>query len=393
MGKATRRGVIAASAAAAALVIAPAALAFPAPSSHNIAPDIPGALDQTIVGSTGNQSTFFRFASKDRVHTALFAAQNTHGYGRDVAILATSADYADALAAAPLAEQYSAPILLANADGSIAPQVRTELAKYQTIIVVSGTGHISDSVTASLLGATTTDVVRVAGVNRFETAALLAVYSYATNGYQGGLNYILADGTNFPDALAAGPAATSVPNGLILLTDGAKGVSPFTYAVLNGQPVSWTNASLLPQHTANGNAINWLVGLGGSRNVTAVGGNANAAAANGIGLPGTSIAVDSKLVGADRYETAVLVAKKYYDSAPTYYTIASGQSFPDAVVGGSWAANAGGPLLLTRDAKLTPVTKAYLEDIADNGDKFVVFGGTGSVTPAVSQELFETFQW
>ncbi|ALJ19386.1 cell wall-binding repeat-containing protein [Microbacterium sp. No. 7] len=406
MGKKTRRGALAAAvavAASASLAIAPAATAAP-----NIAPVIPGALDQTIVGSTGNQSTFFRFASKNRVLTALFAAQNTAGWG-DVAILASSADYSDALAAAPLAEILHAPILLANADGSLDPQVKGYLAaNFVGVVIASGPGVIPESTKDALNDAlfqvsgpwyAGLNTVRIAGVNRYETAGTLAIASllFSTEDYTSGVNFLLADGRNFPDALASGPAAAKASNGVVLLTAGEDGVPSFTANFLAGNAVSFSPATLawLPSQLPGGVVIDWSnIGAFNHQSITVVGGAAKIAADKGVlGFATEPVEYDDALVGADRYETAVKVAKKYFGPGVTYYTIASGVNFPDAIVAGGWAANAEGPLLLTREAALTATTKDYLVETADNGDRFVVFGGTGSVTPAVSQELFETFQW
>ncbi len=393
MGNKTRRGIIAASAA----VATAAALSFggsAAFAASPVTPNNPGALDASIDGNTGNQASFFRFASKDRVLTALFAAQNTTGFSADTAILASSGNYADALASSALADKLDAPILLANADGSLNPQVKAYLATFDNVIIVSGTGVIPESTKSALLLSGVDNVVRVSGVNRFETAAAIAVYTYVSSGSTGSINFILADGMNFPDALAAGPAAASTNNGLVLLTAGSAGVSPYTYELVSGHPVSWSAPGMLPSTTLGGIAINWVLGLGGHANVTVVGGAAQAAAANGDGItPGTEVEYADAIVGVDRYDTAAQVAAEYFTSAPSTYTIASGMDFPDAVVAGGWAANAEGPLLLTENDKLTGYTMDYLVDAADNGDTFVVFGGTGSVSKDVSMALAEEFQY
>lgn len=392
MGKKTRNGVragVVAAIAAASLAITPVAFA-----ASGTTPKNPEALDQSIQGNTGNKASFYRFASKNRVLTALFAAQNTNGWGGEVAILASSADYSDALASAALAENEAAPILLANADGSLDPQVKAYLDGFETVVIASGPGVIPES-TKDALNAQGNTTVRVAGVNRYETAAALGVYTLitSTEDWTSGVNFLLADGRNFPDALASGPAAASTKNGVVLLTAGADGVPSFTAQFLAGQPVSWSPQAVewLPGVVLDWSALGWDFD---HQSVTVVGGAAKAAAEAGVlGNVTEPVEYDFAIVGADRYETATLLASKYFGSGVTYYTIASGQDFPDAVVAGGWAANAGGPLVLTRDAALTPVTKSYLVDAADNGDKFVVFGGHGSVSPAVSQELASTFVW
>lgn len=380
MGKATRRGVLAASAVVAGLVIAPSAMAVVSPNATALDPD----------ASSGNESTFYRFASKNRVLTALYAAQNTSGWG-NAAVLASSEDFSDALAAAPVAEQMSAPILLANANGSLDPQVAAYLATFDTVYIASGPGVIPDSVANGLESAGVTNVWRVAGQNRYETAAVLAVLSLLdAEDDDEGYNYILADGQNFPDALAAGPAAAHETNGVILLTAGSAGVPSQSAALLAGQAVTWSDSAIgwLPSPIAN-----WLPDEA-HPTITVVGGAAKAAAEAGVmGIATEPIEYDSSIVGKDRYETAALVAEAYFGPFPTTYTLASGEDFPDAVVAGGWAANADGPLVLTRNAAIPTVTLNYLLDAADNGDIFVVFGGSGSVSKNVSAQLQEAFDW
>lgn len=411
MGKKIRRGATAATVAA----FTAAALAMGGTAAYAdtpVTPKNPQALDTSLDGNTGNQASFYRFASSNRVLTALFSAQNSTGWGT-TAILASSADYSDALASAPLADLLNAPILLANENGSLDPQVKAYLATFENVIIVSGTGVIpqstADAMLGPIVGDVTSNVVRISGVNRYETAAVISLATYIAKGGVGGIDFILADGQNFPDALAAGPAAAEEDNGLVLLTAGADGVSPATAALLTGHTVSWSSDFLnaisaaidffgwdVPPALDSAAAVaNWFVGLSGHASVTVVGGAAQAAAENGLGVawPGTAVEYDAALVGADRYETAAMVAGEYFGPFPTTYTVATGETFPDAVVAGGWAANAGGPLLLTRNATVPVSTMDYLQGAADNGDTFVVFGGTGSVSKDVSQELYDNFSF
>ncbi len=405
MGNKIRRGATAAAVAAltaAALAVGGTAAYADSP----VAPKNPQALDKNLDGNTGNQASFYRFASSNRVLTALYAAKNTNGWG-DTAILASSANYSDALASAPLADLENAPVLLANENGSLDPQVKAYLSGFDKVIIVSGTGVIPQSTTAALLAGGVDNVVRFSGVNRYETAAVISMATYVLKGGIGGIDFILADGQNFPDALAAGPASAEEANGLVLLTAGSDGVSPWTAALLSGHTVSWSSDFLAavdviletgdaPQVIDSGAAlINWFVGLAGHASITVVGGAAQEAADNGLGVafPGTAVEYDKAIVGADRYDTAAMVADEYFGPFPTTYTVATGETFPDAIVAGAWAANADGPLLLTRNASLPDYTLDYLLGAADNGDTFVVFGGTGSVSKDVSQELYDNFSF
>lgn len=149
----------------------------------------------------------------------------------------------------------------------------------------------------------------------------------------------LATGTEFADALAAGPAAAD-EKGVILLTKG----------------------STLPDSTARY--------LKEGPNTVAVGGPAAAA-----------YRADVKYVGYSRYETATMVAAAYFD--PTDYVgLASGQNFPDAVVGGALMANVDGTLVLTRHDALPTTTRDFLSYEADQ-PHVVVFGGPIAIEESV----------
>ena len=68
--------------------------------------------------------------------------------------------------------------------------------------MVGGTGAVSDAVASSLQAYTAQPIVRLAGADRYATAAAIAQAFFARPP-----SAYLATGLNFPDALAAGPAA------------------------------------------------------------------------------------------------------------------------------------------------------------------------------------------
>src|SRR6185437_12527687 len=125
-------------------------------------------------------------------------------------------------------------------------------------------------------------VVRYGGADRYATALAVA------DALGDPSTVMLATGTNFPDALAAGPAAASV-GGVVLLSDG----------------------TALPSSVST-----YLTAHPGK--VYAIGGPAI------IAYPSATA-----LVGADRYATAAAVATKFFTS-PTTIGVASGVKFADA---------------------------------------------------------------
>ncbi len=178
-------------------------------------------------------------------------------------------------------------------------------------------------------------VQRLGGADRFGTALAVA----AALGNPG--TVLLATGTNFPDALAAGPAAAHV-DGVVLLTDGP--VLP---------------ASVRDYLRAHPGVV------------YAVGGPAAAADPSAIAL-----------MGADRYATAVAAAGLF--SSPSTLGVASGVTFADALSGGAFLAHVDGPLLLSAPAMLPSSTTSYLQTVRVTVRTSTLFGGPTALAPTVA---------
>ncbi len=353
------------------------------------------------IGSTGWAAKLYRFHGADRVETARSAASFTE-YATsgtplgDVALLAASTGYADALASAPLAESLSAPVLLANADGTVSPAVSAELAGYDTVVIVSGRGLVPET-TAGALRVMGANVVRYAGSTRFDTAAALGLASLYWGSVRTGGGHqpaasisdwtaYLADGLDFPDGLAAGSAAARDRNGVVFLTAGAE-IRPVTDAARQGR---FSDARGVDTATFAPMLTWWATASrGAGLTINTVGAAAESAAS------GAGISVVSSFVGRDRYETAALVAERSLERGivTNSFVIASGVSFPDAVVAGAFAANFSSPLLLSRPAELSEFTMDVVVASALNDSTVVVFGGEGTLSRKVSRELIEVLSW
>lgn len=181
--------------------------------------------------------------------------------------------------------------------------------------------------------------VRYAGADRFGTA-LAGVGALGNPS-----TVLLATGVNFPDALAAGPAAAHL-GGAVLLTSGTSPPAS-VQAYLSAHPGK----------------------------VYAVGGPA--------------VAVDpsaTKLMGADRYGTAAAVAAGVF-GGPAAVGVASGVAFPDALSGGAYEAHFGGPMLLTDPTGLSSATGTYLTGSVSTLGATTIFGGTAAVSGAVQTQI------
>jgi putative cell wall-binding protein len=136
--------------------------------------------------------------------------------GVSAAFVATGATFPDALAAGPAAIKARGPVLLTR--GDVLPSAtRDELVRLApaTIYLLGGTGAVSENVRLAIAQATGKPVVRLAGADRFATAVAVstAFFNLPPSVY-------LATGANFPDALAAVPAAGRAASPLLLVRGG-----------------------------------------------------------------------------------------------------------------------------------------------------------------------------
>lgn len=208
-----------------------------------------------------------------------------------------------------------------------------------TVYLLGGTAALSEQVEDDV-EALGFRVVRYGGANRFATATIIA-----SDGLGDPSTLLLADGSAFPDAVAAGAAAGA-----------------------NGGAVILTGAAPLPQETQDYLAANPTAAR------FAVGGPAAQA------VPGAT-----PLVGATRVETAVGVAREFFDD-PSVVGIATSEDFPDALAGGALIGQRGGPLLLSGQT-LEQVVVDYLRSEADSIDEALLFGGTARLPQGVEDAV------
>jgi putative cell wall-binding protein len=331
-----------------------------------------------------------RYSGNDRIGTAVYTSQQlwpnapaTRGDyfsgGRPAAraaVLTRSDQYADALGGSALAAHVSGPLLLTGtatlSPATAAELVRT-LAPGSTVYVLGGDKAVSPAV-FNAVAALGFSPQRLAGNDRYETAVSIASQMAQDMKNDQGQPWVqrvlLATGANYPDALAAGTAAGATPDTILLLT--------------NDRQIPAATAAYLAQTSGAPS------GTGpGSATVYPVGGQADAAAASSA-VPPINMHLGG-LVGADRYQTATLVARQFFSNTGTPHTLgfATGLNFPDALSGGAAMATLGGPLLLTEKDAVPPATAQYLNAVKAIGsvEGGRVFGGPTVVTDRAVSEL------
>ncbi|MDQ4036034.1 MAG: cell wall-binding repeat-containing protein [Chloroflexota bacterium] len=295
-----------------------------------------------------------RLAGIDRFATAAEISAATFEPGLAVAYVAIGSNFPDALAAGAAAARRGGPVLLVTASG-IPSATAAELARLRptSIKVVGGPGVIAQSVVDGLRDyATSRTVERLAGANRFATAAQVSANTFAA----GVPVAYVATGANFPDALA-GVAAAGTSGGPILL------VKPNEVPAETAAELSRLRAGRIVVLGASGVVSN--------------------AVASALARYATSGSV-TRLSGADRYATAVAISTGTFASGSTVF-VATGVTFPDALGGGPVAGRLPGPLLLVPGTTVPSSVATELRRI--DPSTVVILGGTGAVSANVEAQI------
>jgi subtilisin family serine protease len=188
-----------------------------------------GASRVIIVGGTGAVSdavknalprglAIERIGGRDRFETsARVAARVAQEMGADFgreAFVANGYSFADPASVAPYAWSRKMPVLLVRYDEAASSVADFLADNVDSLYVVGGKGVVSEWLPDDL---GYPDAQRLAGANRYETAAAAAEFAcmqgWASYGRVG-----IASGCNFPDALAGAPALGKA-GGVVLLTD------------------------------------------------------------------------------------------------------------------------------------------------------------------------------
>ena len=221
-----------------------------------------------------------------------------------------------------------------------------------SVAVLTGVSIGLSATAGSALATTNATATRIAGIDRWDTAARLATTTFP----QGAANVVLASGTSghFADALVGAYLAGQL-GAPILLTSS------------NGAIPSATMTALSTLHPST------VYVLGQSNAVPAAQQDALVAAGYHV----------ARIGGADRYETAKLV-----DETPTAQpgtingvktaTVVTGENFADATAAGSLSYAAKLPVIVTTTNSLSPAAQATLTDLGIK--QVVIAGGTGAVS-------------
>ena len=254
----------------------------------------------------------------------------------DSAVVACGTNYPDALSSAYLAKVKNAPLLLSEArevNGTV-DYIRKNVIKGKTVYLVGGADVLPEQI-KTILGSDY-DVKRLEGEDRFLTN--LAVLKEANVNNE---EVMICSGLGYADALSA--AATGNPVMLVgkVLTKEQKaylaGINPAKFYIVGGSDVvsDRVKAELETMRSVE------------------------------------------RISGEDRYETALNVAKKFFDMTSSTVVIATGDGFADGLVGSVTAIANNAPLLLANRNNI----KGVAEFVKETGAKrSIVMGGADVIS-------------
>jgi putative cell wall-binding protein len=221
------------------------------------------------------------------------------------------------------------------------------------VIVLGGPQAVGHGVHQAL-SAGSYQVSRFAGTNRYDTAALVAHATFP----DGAHTAVVVSGETFPDALGAAPLARQY-----------------------NAPVLLSQRDHLPAVTARALAnlrIAHVVLIGGRQ---AVGdGVLDALVAGGYRV--------TRYDGADRFDTAAVVARAAFPRGSRVALVASGESFADALAAAPRFYNA--PILLTRRGDLPAPTGQALAQLGVAN--VILLGGPRAIGDDVHAALSARYQ-
>ena len=305
--------------------------------------------------STGSGAPWLRLSGANRYDTMSLVVEQ--GFSNSSwAVVATGANYPDALAASALAGTRSCPVVLTDS-GSLSAQAASQIKRLHVgnAYLMGGAGAASEAVEAGLrrLGV---NVTRVQGPDRQATS--LQAYKTTRANASSSNTVIVATGSGFADALSIGPwaYATSSP---VLLTK--------SDGTLSAEAADAVKADA---------GISRVVIVGGANVVSD-------AVRSQLGSNYTYV----RLEGPNRYATSRAIAEWELGQGTgwSHPVLATGKDFPDALAGAALGGAGKSPLLLA--ASSNDPTLALERANASRIQGGFLLGGENAVPSSVAEAL------
>lgn len=306
-----------------------------------------------VIANYRNKTQISRLSGADRYETA--AAISRHGFTDpakvSTLVVASGADFPDALSAAPLAAKLGGPLLLTHPSGlPAATTTEIKRLKPSKIVLIGGTTAVPAAVETALKSLVTAGgtVPRISGADRYATSVAIGKYGWSSS-----TAAFIATGFDYPDALSAGAAAGKLGAPAVLVP-GTFGAAPAaTTAFLTSIGVT-------------------TVYIAGGATVVSAGIEKELKAKHAV----------VRYAGTDRFNTSTLIAKAHHTKGGSMY-LASGLNFPDALAGAVVAGRLKAPLVLSAQGCVLANVNDAQRVVTPS--RLVLLGGVSLLTEGVRE--------
>ena len=295
-----------------------------------------------------------RVSGNDRYGTMAEIVKRAFPKGCDTVVLASGANWPDALAASSLAGAMDCPVLLTDPDrlnGTTAELLSSLGVK--NVIIVGGTSSVSDAV-KSAVEAKNIATERIWGDDRTQTADRIARRVIDESSAD---TIIICSGNSFPDALSISSCAFAQKMPILL----------------TGSDGKLTDDSL-----AIAENFGKAIIIGGENAVS----------------PGVekqlTVMKTVRYAGDDRYGTSAEIINNLFGGKASMLAVATGQDCPDALVGAALAGRNGGAILLV-DGQASSLTDSQ-KTIVGNAGSVWILGGESAVSAALKTAVDDTLK-
>nr|WP_314495153.1 cell wall-binding repeat-containing protein [uncultured Peptostreptococcus sp.] len=293
---------------------------------------------------TKNTLSVTRISGSDRYDTSFkiqeFLTKDEFSY---YAVFASGEGFSDALSAGILAGEFEAPLILVRKD-SIPKVISDNYSRitFGRSFLVGGTNSVSKKVEDEI-HKNISVTIRLAGKNRLDTA--LSIYGPMLEKRK---ELVLGDAFSSYNGYVYADALTAMPY-MYQLNKSTMGPLPLL-------PYAGEDASIV---------------FGGYNSVPKL------------------VGERSRIYGADRYKTAVEIAKAFKSNLNKdvdTIVLASGEDYPDALCAGPLASSKNAAILLTNSNTLNEDTREYIK-ANTNIKNIIIVGGERSISSSVEDEL------
>lgn len=282
-----------------------------------------------------------RLGGSDRYATSEEISKYGWQGSTSCAIITTGEDFPDALSAAPLAKKYNAPIIITEKDNlNSKAEAQLKRLKVNKVFVMGGTGAVSQKV-EDQIKTMKINIVRLSGVDRYDTSAKIAEYMDSTNGV------VIVAGDDYPGALFMAPIAAK-----------------------KGIPILLVQKDIMPDSIKN-----YLKDKKISKYYVV--GEENIISSNTVN--GLSPIV--RITGKDKYERNLAAINAFsgdLDFSKVY--LATGEDFPDALSGSAMASMTSSPIILMVNKKLSDNARELINSNISKVKEIYLLGGESVVS-------------